>query len=810
MTETRLDLPLLPLRDTVILPTMMVPLFIGRRKSVAAVEQALAGDGTIFLAAQRNGQLINPEKEDLFPFGCVGEITDRVQLPDKSIKVMVEGRQRARVLDVLEVEPSFVCRVATLAPAPDDLEASQARYPSLLERFKALAGISRRIPPEALRPFETPDDVSAAVDMMIATLSLRFQDRQDLLEMTRLIERVERVSELVAKEAEAVEAEQRVRARQRPQAPQKRKIVPPGRETGPSSPDAAQQAEAADEFKNELAELEEKLAKKAMPDYARERGRRELKKLRMMSPMSAEATVVRNYLDWVVGLPWDEVTKDKLDIADAEKVLDEDHHGLEKVKERILEYLAVQELVKEVRGPILCFVGPPGVGKTSLARSIARATGRTYVRLSLGGVRDEAEIRGHRRTYIGAFPGKIIQSLKRAGSSNPVLLLDEVDKMSADFRGDPAAALLEVLDPEQNGSFLDHYLDVDYDLSRVLFITTANNMHGIPAPLLDRMEVIQLPGYTELEKVQIARQFLFPKQRKENGLADVDVRLPEGTLKFLVNGYTREAGVRNLERELGAVLRKIAVDVVRGGATKGRAYRVTPAMVKGFLGEPRFRDSKADDHDEVGAATGLAVTYAGGDILAIEVTLMPGSGKLTITGKLGDVMQESAHAAMSYVRAHAAGLGLDRAFYQKIDVHIHVPEGAIPKDGPSAGITIATALASAVARVPVRRDVAMTGEITLRGRVLPIGGVKEKLLAANRSGYTTVIVPSENLKDLKDVPKAVRASLDIVLASTMDDVLKRALVADPRITFPLAASQSDLDQELRGKPTAATRRRTRT
>ncbi len=799
MTETRLDLPLLPLRDTVILPTMMVPLFIGRRKSVAAVEQALAGDGTIFLAAQRSGQLINPEKDDLFPFGCVGEITDRVQLPDKSIKVMVEGRQRARLLEFLELEPSFVCRVATVVPAPDDLEASVARYPALLERFKSLAGLSRRIPAEALRPFEAPDDLSGAVDMMIATLSLRFQDRQDLLEMTRLIERVERVVDLVARETEAVEAEQRLRSRARPQAQAKRKPLPPQREGGVPPSDAAQQAEAADEFKNELAELEEKLAKKPMPDYARERGRRELKKLRMMSPMSAEATVVRNYLDWVVALPWDEVTKEKLDIADAEKVLDEDHHGLQKVKERILEYLAVQELVKELRGPILCFVGPPGVGKTSLARSIARATGRNYVRLSLGGVRDEAEVRGHRRTYIGAFPGKIVQSLRRAGSSNPVLLLDEVDKMSMDFRGDPAAALLEVLDPEQNASFLDHYLDVDYDLSRVLFITTANSLHGIPAPLLDRMEVIQLSGYTEFEKVQIARQFLFPKQRKENGLADVDVRVAEPALRLLVNGYTREAGVRNLERELGAVLRKIAVEVVRTKPAKDHVYRVTTALVKRFLGEPRFRESKAEDHDEIGAATGLAVTYAGGDILGIEVTLMPGSGKLTITGKLGDVMQESAHAAMSYVRAHAAGLGLDRAFYQKLDVHLHVPEGAIPKDGPSAGITIATALASAMARVAVRKDVAMTGEITLRGHVLPVGGIKEKLLAASRSGYSTVIVPHENEKDLKDLPKSVRAGLEIVLAKTMDDVLKVALVADERLEFPLAASDGDLDEELHGK-----------
>jgi len=803
MTETRLDLPLLPLRDTVILPAMMVPLFIGRRKSVAAVEQALAGDGTIFLAAQRSGQLINPEKDDLFPFGCVGEITDRVQLPDKSIKVMVEGRQRARILEFLEVEPSFVCRVATVAPLPDDLDAAVARYPALLERFKHLAGLNRRMPPEALRPFESPDDVSAAVDMMIASLSLRFQDRQDLLEMPRLIERVERVADLVGKETEAVEAEQRLRSRVRPQVQPKRKTVSPQRDATQPPPDPGTQAEAADEFKNELAELEEKLAKKPMPDYARERARRELKKLRMMSPMSAEATVVRNYLEWLVALPWDEVTKEKLDIADAEKVLDEDHHGLEKVKERILEYLAVQELVKELRGPILCFVGPPGVGKTSLARSIARATGRTYVRVSLGGVRDEAEVRGHRRTYIGAFPGKIVQALRRAGSSNPVLLLDEVDKMSTDFRGDPAAALLEVLDPEQNSSFLDHYLDVDYDLSRVLFITTANSMHGIPAPLLDRMEVIQLPGYTELEKVQIARHFLFPKQRKENGLVDYDVRLPEATLRFVVNGYTREAGVRNLERELGAILRKIAVDVVRTSPSKDHLYRVTPALVRRFLGEPRFRESKAEEHDEIGAATGLAVTFAGGDILGIEVTLMPGSGKLTITGKLGDVMQESAHAAMSYVRAHAAGLGLDRAFYQKIDVHVHVPEGAIPKDGPSAGITIATALASAVSRVAVRKDVAMTGEITLRGRVLPIGGVKEKLLAASRSGYTTVVIPRENLKDLKEVPKAVRGSLEVVLASTMDDVLKTALVPDPRLHFPLEASLSDLDRELHGTKRAA-------
>jgi ATP-dependent Lon protease len=796
MSEPTLELPLLPLRDTVVLPTMMAPLIIGRRKSIDAVERAMQGDGRVFLSAQRNGHLINPEKDDLFLHGCIAEITDKVQLPDKSIKVMVEGRQRGVVEEFLLTEPGFVCRVRPVVDSEADAAEAVRLFPATMEKFAALMRLNRKLPPDALKAFEEIDDPSRKLDMMIPVLTLRFQDRQDLLELAGVVERVARVTELIQKETAALQADREGR--------QKARAAGQAQHARGAAREQAGDPEA-DEFKNELAELDERLGKKRMPEYARERARRELKKLRLMSPMSAEATVVRNYLDWILALPWDEVTKDKLDLAEAERILNQDHYGLGKIKERILEYLAVQQLAGNLKGPILCFVGPPGVGKTSLARSIARATGRNYVRLSLGGIRDEAEVRGHRRTYIGAFPGKIIQSLRRAGSSNPVLLLDEVDKLAADFRGDPAAALLEVLDPEQNNSFQDHYLDLDYDLSHVMFITTANHAHGIPAPLMDRMEVIQLSGYTEFEKIQIARQFLVPRQRQEHGLEQVDVQVADKAIRAVINGYTREAGVRSLEREVASIMRKIARDVVAAGSAgqggagqKPRAFRVNTAAVRRYLGEPQHRERQAEEKDEVGAASGLAVTAAGGDILVIEVTVMPGSGKLTITGKLGDVMQESAQAAMSYIRSRAGALGLDRSFYQKVDLHIHVPEGAIPKDGPSAGITMATALASALTRVPVRRDVAMTGEITLRGKVLPIGGVKEKLLAAARSGYTRVIVPRENQKDLKDLPLPVKNALEIIPAASMDEVLGNALVRNGKPLYPNGLHEDPLDAELHG------------
>ncbi|MEN9799374.1 MAG: hypothetical protein RL653_3070, partial [Pseudomonadota bacterium] len=530
-----------------------------------------------------------------------------------------------------------------------------------------------------------------------------------------------------------------------------------------------------DEFKNEIQEIEEKLKQKKLSKEASLKVRKELKKLRMMSPMSAEATVVRNYIDWILGLPWEEMTQDRLDVAEAEKVLDEDHFGLRKVKERILEYLAVQALVQKLRGPVLCFVGPPGVGKTSLARSIAKATGRKFVRLSLGGVRDEAEIRGHRRTYIGAMPGKLIQSIKKAGSSNPVMLLDEIDKMSTDFRGDPSAALLEVLDPEQNHTFNDHYLDVDYDLSKVMFICTANTLHSIPGPLQDRMEIIRLAGYTEMEKLAIARRYLIPKEQEENGLADVKVRITSAALKTIISRYTRESGVRSLEREISAVFRKVARDVQKNGKADRTVDR---KLAMKFLGVPRYKSGQKEREDQVGIVTGLAWTEMGGEILTTEATTMPGKGKLIITGKLGEVMQESAQAAMSYVRSRAERFGIDKKFAEALDIHVHLPEGAIPKDGPSAGVTMATALVSALTRIPVRRDVAMTGEITLRGRVLPIGGLKEKALAAHRAGISTIVIPKENKKDLRDIPLRVRKQLRVVLAEYVDEVLRVALALD--------------------------------
>ena len=618
------------------------------------------------------------------------------------------------------------------------------------------------------------DDPSRLADTIVAHLNLKLEDKQEILELADVSARLEKLLELMKAEIEILQVEKRIRTRVRKQMEKTQKEYYLNEQMRAIQKELGEK----DEFKNEIQELEQKLKDKQVSEEAREKCEKEIRKLKMMSPMSAEATVVRNYVDWILSLPWEERTEDKLDLQDAEAILDSDHYGLTKIKERILEYLAVQSLVDTIKGPILCFVGPPGVGKTSLGKSIARATNREFVRLSLGGIRDEAEIRGHRRTYIGALPGKIIQSMKKAGTKNPVFLLDEVDKMSADFRGDPAAALLEVLDPEQNGTFNDHYLDLDYDLSEVMFITTSNNLYSIPQPLQDRMEIIRLPGYTELEKVQIARHFLVPKQIEDHGLENTHVEFTTASLQRLIREYTKEAGVRNTEREIANVCRKVARQVVSKGDEGSVHQRITPQALPRYLGVPKFRYGTREETHEVGMATGLAWTDVGGELLNTEVTVVPGKGKLTITGKLGDVMQESAQAAMSYVRSRGARLGLKPDFYQYIDIHIHVPEGAIPKDGPSAGITMATAITSALTRFAIRRDVAMTGEITLRGRVLPIGGLKEKILAAHRGRIEQIIIPSENEKDLKDIPASVLKNLTVHLVEHVDEVLALALIVE--------------------------------
>jgi len=621
------------------------------------------------------------------------------------------------------------------------------------------------------------DDPSRLVDTIVVHVNIKLDDKQDILETFNPAERLEKLFQLIESEIEILQIEKKIKTRVRKQMEKSQKEYYLNEQMRAIQKEMGEK----DEFKTELKELEENIKKKKMSKEATAKVEKEFKKLKMMAPMSAEATVVRNYIDWLISLPWYDETEDKLDITEAEKILDADHYGLKQVKERIVEYLAVQSLVKKMNGPILCLVGPPGVGKTSLAKSVARATGRKFVRCSLGGVRDEAEIRGHRRTYIGSMPGKIIQSIKKAGSNNPVFLLDEVDKMSTDFRGDPSAALMEVLDPEQNQAFNDHYIDVDYDLSKVMFITTANTLFSIPLPLQDRMEIIRIAGYTELEKLNIAKKFLILKQIEAHGLADKNMVFSLHAILGVIRRYTREAGVRNLEREIASICRKVAKEVAKKG--KNIKVRIQSSSIQKYLGIPKYRYGKVEEDDTVGLATGLAWTELGGELLAIEVTVMPGKGKLTVTGKLGDVMQESAHAALSYVRSRAELLDLEKNFYQNVDIHIHVPEGAIPKDGPSAGITIATSITSALIRKPVRKDIAMTGEITLRGRVLPIGGFKEKVLAAHRGGIKTIIIPNENEKDIKEVPARILKTVDIVMVEHMDEVLKRALILDDPDNF---------------------------
>jgi len=762
-------IPLIPLRDIIVFPHMVVPLFVGREKSIKALEYAMGNDKNVLLSAQKTARTDNPTAKDIYTTGTLGTILQLLKLPDGTVKVLIEGKQRARIKEYADEEDLFMVRVEEIVDIHEETPEKEALMRSVLKSFETYVKLNRRIPPEMIMSVTSIEDPGRLADTIASHLTVKLDERQKLLEIEGAAKRLERLYTLLEGEIEILEIEQRVRQRVRKQMEKTQK------EYYLSEQMKAIQKELGekDELKGEIQEFEEKIKTKKLSKEAAKKARQEVKKLKLMAPMSAEATVVRNYIDWLVGLPWGNMTEEKKDIKEAERILEEDHYGLKNVKERITEYLAVRGLVEEMKGPILCLVGPPGVGKTSLAKSVARATGRNFVRVSLGGVKDEAEVRGHRRTYIGSMPGKIIQSIKKAGSSNPLMLLDEVDKMSHDFRGDPASALLEVLDPEQNHTFSDHYLDCDYDLSKVMFITTANSMMGIPYPLLDRMEILRIPGYTELEKLHIAEKFLVPKQLKLHGLTGNNIEFSNSAILAITRNYTKEAGVRSLERQIAAILRKAARDVLEKG--KEIKINVTAKGVLRYLGVAQYRFGRVDEKDEVGVAVGLAWTEAGGELLATEVAIMPGKGKLTITGKLGEVMQESAQAAMTYIRSRAEGMGLERDFYQKCDIHIHVPEGAIPKDGPSAGIAMATAIASALLKIPVRKDVAMTGEITLRGKVLPIGGLKEKILAASRGGVTRVIIPKENEKDLKEIPSQILKKVDVVLVENMDEVLAKAL-----------------------------------
>ncbi len=766
----REGVPLLPLRGVIVFPCMTVPLEVGRDRSVAAVEEAMIGNRLVMLASQKQARLNEPTPADIFSIGTLAEIRQMARYPDGTIRVLVEGLERARILEYTQAEPFYKVRVEDLRPFEPMTKELEALMRAALTYFESYVRLGKKVPAEILSSIQAVQDPGRLADDIAAHLPLRPEDKQSVLEAVSVTLRLERLCAILLKEIEILELERKINTRVRKQMERTQKEYYLREQMKAIQKELGER----DERQSEAEEYLQKIKEKGLPDEAEEKAIREVERLEKMPPMAAEAVVVRTYIDWLLALPWSSRTEDRLDLPEAARILDEDHYGLEKVKERILEFLAVRRLTSRPKGPILCFVGPPGVGKTSLGKSIARALGREFVRFSLGGVRDEAEIRGHRRTYVGALPGRIIQAMRQASSKNPVILLDEVDKMSSDFRGDPASALLEVLDPEQNATFSDHYIEVPYDLSDVMFITTANLLYSIPRPLLDRMEIINIPGYTEEEKIIIARDFLVPKQKKENGLDEYNVSITDDALRAIIRNYTREAGVRGLERGISSILRKIARKVVSENLEDFEII-VDENDVLEYLGVPKYRYGVAESQDRVGVATGLAVTEAGGDILAIEVSVMKGTGKLTLTGKLGDVMKESAQAAFTYIRSRAVDLDIDPEFYQNYDVHVHVPEGAIPKDGPSAGIAMAIALSSALTKRAVRCDVAMTGEITLRGRVLAVGGIKEKVLAAHRAGIFTVILPDENKREVEEIPANVRDSMELIFVDHMDEVLEFAL-----------------------------------
>jgi ATP-dependent Lon protease len=759
--------PVLPLRDIVVFPHMIVPLFVGREKSVRALEDVMKDDKQILLVTQKNAAQDDPSSDDIFTVGTVGTVLQLLKLPDGTVKVLVEGGHRAVIQRFVENDEFFVAEAVAMQDSHGEGKEVEALARSVISQFEQYIKLNKKIPPEVLVSVNQIDDPSKLADTVASHLGLKISDKQELLELVSVTERLERVYAFMEGEIGVLQVEKRIRSRV------KRQMEKTQREYYLNEQMKAIQKELGEgeDGKDEVAELEERIKKTKLSKEAREKAQAEAKKLRTMSPMSAEATVVRNYLDWLLSIPWNKPTKVKKDIKLAEKVLNDDHYGLEKVKERILEYLAVQLRQKKMKGPILCLVGPPGVGKTSLGKSIAKATGRNFVRISLGGVRDEAEIRGHRRTYIGSMPGKIIQAMKKAKSSNPMFLLDEIDKLGADWRGDPSSALLEVLDPEQNVNFNDHYLEIDYDLSDVMFVTTANSLR-MPQPLLDRMEIIRLSGYTEDEKVEIAKRHLIPKQIKDHGLKKTEWVLSEDAIRDLVRYYTREAGVRSLEREIANLARKSLKEILLKNLKKVTINRRNLAK---YAGVRKFRYGEAEAEDMVGVVTGLAWTEVGGEILTIEAVMVPGKGKVIATGKLGDVMKESVQAAESYVKSRSIEFGIKPTIFNRKDIHVHVPEGATPKDGPSAGVAMVTTIVSVLTGIPVRRDVAMTGEVTLRGRVLPIGGLKEKLLAALRAGIKVALIPSENEKDLADIPENVKRGLEIIPVSSVDEVLKHAL-----------------------------------
>jgi ATP-dependent Lon protease len=763
--------PVLPLRDIVVFPHMIVPLFVGREKSIRALEEVMKQDKYILLATQMNAGEDDPKPDGIYKIGTLATVLQLLKLPDGTVKVLVEGAARAHVRRYTRIDDFYEADAEVLTESPDEAVEIEALARSVVSEFEGYVKLNKKVSPEVVAAVGQITDYAKLADTVASHLAVKLSDKQQILEIPSVAKRLEKCLALMESEVSVLQVEKRIRTRV------KRQMEKTQREYYLNEQMKAIQKELGDgeDGKNELDEIEERIKNTKLSKEARDKATAELKKLRQMSPMSAESTVVRNYLDWMLSLPWGKRSKIKKDLPAAEGILNADHYGLEKVKERILEYLAVQQRANKLAGPIICLVGPPGVGKTSLGKSIAKATGREFVRMSLGGVRDEAEIRGHRRTYIGSMPGKVIQSMRKAKTSNPLFLLDEIDKMGQDFRGDPSSALLEVLDPEQNNTFNDHYLEVDYDLSGVMFVTTANTLN-IPAPLMDRMEIIRIPGYTEDEKAEIAKRHLIPNAVKKHGLADKEWSIEDDALLLLVRRYTREAGVRNLERELSNLARKAVKEIL---LSKKKKIAVTTQNLGDYLGPPKFRYGEAESEDQVGVVTGLAWTEAGGELLTIEGVMMPGKGRMTVTGNLKDVMKESISAAISYVRSRAVDFGIEPPLFDRRDIHVHVPEAATPKDGPSAGVAMATAIISVLTGIPVHRDIAMTGEITLRGRVLPIGGLKEKLLAAVRGGLKKVLIPEENVKDLADVPESMKKALEIVPVSRMGEVLKHALVRKP-------------------------------